>query len=227
MPKEKNNNPEYLGKTYGRLTVIGFRHKDGFGGQWFWDCRCTCGKIVYGALPKAVKSGNTASCGCLKVEQNMANLADHRRTHGLSETRLYSVWCQMKSRCERETDHAYPNYGGRGIKLCSEWHDFQVFYEWAVLHGYREGLTIERVDVNGNYCPENCTWIPRSEQAKNKRDIRYVTVDGEKLPLKAACKKLGLPYKAVHLRITRRGWDPERALTTPLIKGANGFTYRK
>lgn len=123
----------------------------------------------------------------------------------------------MRDRCNREKSPAYKDYGGRGIKVCAEWdNDFSAFYKWATENGYSDDLTIERKDVNGGYNPKNCCWILPEDQQKNKRSCRYVTIDGEKMTLKSACKKLGLPYKAVHLRITRRGWPIERALSEPI-----------
>lgn len=124
----------------------------------------------------------------------------------------------MKGRCDKERDAAYKNYGGRGIKVCDEWHDnFQAFYDWAMSNGYTEELTIERIDNDKGYSPDNCRWITKEEQARNKRNIRYVELDGEKIPLKTACERLGLPYQAVHLRITRYGMSIEEALNKPFV----------
>ena len=214
--KTLNSDPKYIGKKYGRLTVIGFREIYSSSGHYIgWDCKCDCGNTVYGKRPNQIKSGETNSCGCLKEEQNIHNLGEKRKTHGKSKTRLYSIWSGMKRRCFNSNEKAYPSYGGRGISICSEWLDFQRFQDWALNNGYKEKLTIERIDTNGNYCPENCAWIPLSEQAKNKRNIRYVFVNGEKMPLKTACEILGLPYKAIHLRITRYGMNFEDAIKRP------------
>lgn len=215
--RAKNNNPNYLGQKFGRLTVVAFGERKTNNGASCvtWDCKCDCGNMAYGKLPKNVKSGEVRSCGCLKAEQNSRNLADKRRTHGKSNTRLYGIWEHMRSRCNLPTEPAYPKYGGRGIRVCEEWEDFQKFYEWAMANGYTDGLTIERVDVNGNYEPSNCTWIPLGKQAWNKRETIRVEVDGEIVPLKEACRRLGLPYKAVHLRITRYGMSLEEAFSKP------------
>ena len=221
--REINNNPEWLGKKFGRLTIIGFRwEKAGKYHAWTWDCKCDCGNMVYGVRPRSVKSGQTASCGCLKEEQNIHNLAEKRRTHGKSQSRLYGIWSKMKDRCNREKSPVYKNYGGRGIKLCDEWeHNFQAFYDWAISHGYSSDLTIERKDVNKGYCPENCCWITREEQARNKRNLRMVEIDGEEVTLKEACRRMNLPYQAVHLRITRYGMSVEDALNKPFIDKKN------
>lgn len=217
--KTINNDPKFIGQKFGRLTVVGFQWVDDGREQnpcWHWNCVCDCGKKVYGIRPRALKSGATLSCGCLKKEQDKKNIYGKRRTHGKSDTRLFHIWVKIKDRCLNEKCPAYANYGGRGISVCKEWMSFEPFFDWAVNNGYEENLTIERKDVNGNYCLENCSWITKADQAKNKRTTRYVTVDCERMCLKDACEKLGLPYKAVHLRITKRGWSVERALSEPI-----------
>lgn len=125
------------------------------------------------------------SCGCYN--------ADKQRTHSKSKTRIYNIWSLMKARCDRKSCPAYKNYGGRGISICLEWYDFEKFYNWAIENGYKENLTLDRRDVNKNYCPSNCRWISMEEQRLNKRDsLRFF---GE--PLKTTCKRLGLSYKLV------------------------------
>lgn len=216
--RAKNNDPSYIGQKFGRLTVVGFGERKLSSGASCvtWDCQCECGNMAYGKLPKSVKSGEVRSCGCLKAEQNIRNLADKRRTHGQSNTRLYGIWEHMRKRCNLPTVPAYPKYGGRGIRVCDEWEDFQNFYDWAISHGYADDLTIERIDVNGNYEPSNCEWITLGKQTWNKRDtIRVEMENGDVVPLKEACRRLGLPYKAVHLRITRYGMTLHEALTRP------------
>lgn len=221
----KNNNKKYIGMKFGRLTVIGFREVNEAGHHYVgWDCKCDCGNVIFGKRPGSIKSGVCSSCGCLKMEQDKHNLGESRITHGMSNTRLYGIWGKMRDRCNREKSPAYKDYGGRGIKVCSEWDkDFFSFYKWATENGYSDDLTIERKDVNGGYNPENCCWIPPEDQQKNKRSCRYVTIDGEKMTLKSACEKIGLPYKAVHLRITRRGWPVERALSEPIHENTDSL----
>ena len=121
--RAKNNDPSYLGQRFGRLTVVGFGERKLSNGASCvtWDCQCDCGNMTYGKLPNLVKSGEIRSCGCLKAEQNIRNLADQRRTHGKSNTRLYGIWEHMRSRCNLPTVPAYPKYGGRGIRVCDEW----------------------------------------------------------------------------------------------------------
>ena len=133
------------------------------------------------------------------------------RTHGESHTRLHNIWLGIINRCRR-----LPSYGGRGIKMCDEWQDYIVFREWAHSNGYADDLTIERIDVNGDYRPENCTWIPREKQARNRRTTKWVVYQGKTMSLAEASERAGLPYKHVHERIDKYGWSVEKALSTPM-----------
>lgn len=139
-----------------------------------------------------------------------------RYQHRIDEhKRLWSIWNGMKRRCLRPNEPRYKDYGGRGITLAQEWLNFDNFAEWALSHGYTDELTIERIDVDGNYCPENCKWITRLEQCKNKRDTLWVMYHGKKVRLQDLAETAVVSYDTVHDRIYKRGWDIERALTTP------------
>lgn len=137
--------------------------------------------------------------------------------------RLYRIYHSMKRRCYKETETRYKNYGGRGICICDEWLDtvdgFDRFADWAYTHGYSDELTIERIDVNSNYCPENCKWIPLSEQGKNKSTTIWVDYHGERVSLRDICNQKGLNYNTIHHRITRGGWNAERAIDEPIKTG--------
>ncbi|MBQ1780613.1 MAG: hypothetical protein II001_04185 [Bacteroidales bacterium] len=137
-------------------------------------------------------------------EHDPVKYADHH-------SRLHKIWSGMKYRCRHNKQ-----YLGRGIVVCDEWQLYEPFRDWAKANGYRDDLTIERIDVDGNYCPENCTWIPFEEQARNRTTTRWVEYNGEKMSLSKAAELSGMPYKLVHGRI-KNGWDLERALTTPVF----------
>lgn len=131
-------------------------------------------------------------------------------THNESHTRLHNIWCDMNKRCKH-----HKQYAGRGIKMCVEWRDYVAFADWARKNGYRDDLTIERIDVSKDYSPENCKWIPPGRQAWNRTTTKWVEYDGKIMSLAEAAFIAGLPYKQVHWRI-KHGWDVKKALNTPL-----------
>lgn len=133
-----------------------------------WECECDCGNHVY-RTTDVLKRKTRHSCGCLN-QQTLSKMSESNITHGMTGTRLYRIYKGMCGRCYYTKSDHYNAYGGRGIKVCDEClKNKQNFFEWALKNGYSEDLTIERIDVNGDYCPENCTWITMSEQYKNKQ----------------------------------------------------------
>lgn len=178
-----------------------------------WLCKCDCGneKIV---LLDDLKSGRTKSCGCLSDE----NRRRVNTKHGMTGTRIYAEWLSMKARCYNKETKSYSRYGGRGISVCKEWKDdFMAFHDWAVCNGYNDDLTIERKDVNGNYCPENCCWITAKEQARNRRTTLKIKDEkgNEKYAMDIA-KENGIRMSVVIAR-KNRGWNLNDALNTPII----------
>ena len=129
--------------------------------------------------------------------------------------RLLNIWRAMRRRCCNLNDKAYPEYGGRGIIICDEWlNGFEIFKEWAINNGYNDSLSLDRIDVNGNYCPKNCRWITPKEQNRNRRNNKYITINGEKKVLSEWCEIYNIDYKLCHARIFKLKWDPLKALTT-------------
>ena len=183
MPKVK----DLTGLRFGKLTVIeqhGFTNKNKHGcRQAIWYCKCDCGNYCEMASGTLTRSRSNHSCGCLAKER-LKDMVNGNITHGMTGSRLLGCYKAMMSRCYREKDVHYNAYGKRGIIVCDEWNGHSdEFVEWALKNGYSDNLTLERINVNGNYEPSNCTWIPMSEQYKNKQ---------------SNCNKMPLPepYKA-------------------------------
>ena len=149
-------------QKYGKLTVIDFSHM--VDKHSYWNCKCECGNM-HKVRVDCLKSGLVKSCGCLNYQTR-----EHAKTHGKSNTKLYRVFYAMIQRCEDETCKVFKHYAGRGISICDEWrNDFVTFYNWAMMNGYKECLTIDRINNNGNYEPSNCRWITQKEQNLNTR----------------------------------------------------------
>ncbi|MEE1303121.1 MAG: hypothetical protein UHD64_10100 [Bacteroidales bacterium] len=156
------------GQKFGRLTAIKPCGKTN-AGNVLWLCKCDCGKET--TVPtQHLRSGNTKSCGCFNSE--VASRTFTKTGH--SNSRLYRIWRNMKRRCNDKNFKAYKNYGEKGIKICFEWLEFENFYNWAIFNGYRDDLTIDRINVNGDYEPNNCQWITRSENTKKSWRDRNV-----------------------------------------------------
>lgn len=172
-----------------------------------WVCKCDCGRVSL-VSARSLVTGRTKSCGCKKGQM----CRDANVTHDMSGSPLYDVYNQMVARCSSPRNHAYQNYGGRGIKVCDEWlNDRATFFSWAKANGYSPGLSIDRIDNNGDYSPENCRLVTRSIQNNNKRSNHPVVLNGELMSLADACRKIGAKYSTIRSRL-RSGWTVERAL---------------
>ena len=205
MEKRKIDVDKEIGKRYGRLTVVGFSHYKQYRTRNctpYVKCVCDCGNektiCLYSLL-----YGLTQSCGCLVKDNN------GKRTHGLSKTRLYNIYNDIKRRCNNSNRKEYHNYGGRGISMCEEWKsDFLKFYEWSLENGYQDNLSIDRIDVNGNYDPNNCRWTDAMTQANNKRVNHFVTYNGETHTLAEWSRIKNISSSCIRHRISC-GWNLE------------------
>jgi hypothetical protein len=201
---------DLTGRRFGRLIAqFGFRRN----GRTFWHCVCDCGKekdVCYSSLLR----GLTKSCGCL---QNEVRSLTHK-THGSTKTRLYKIFHCMLKRCYNENAANYERYGGRGIRICDEWHNnFIAFQKWALSHGYNDTLSIDRINSNGNYCPENCRWANNTTQVRNRRNTATITFHGEKKSVAEWAAILGIKRGTLARRI-RTGMAIEKAMTGLLFK---------
>lgn len=206
--------PMAAGQRYNRLTAME-RLGSNRNGMSIWRFRCDCGYLIE-VSASSVRTENTKSCGCIRSEGGTKN-----RKHGMSSSKIYHAWHKMLMRCINPTVKAYPYYGGRGVTICERWHKFENFYADM---GPRPSPkhSIERIDNDGNYCPENCKWVTMAEQNSNKRNNIVVEFWGEKMCLAEAARRAGIRYTTLKRRIVELKWSLERALTEP-----TGYWRRK
>ena len=188
---------DLTGKKFGRLLVLCREKRTDRGAVW--KCVCDCGKEIT-TREYSLLSGHTKSCGCRRKEFGIK--------HGYSSDIFYRYWRCMMSRCYKTNNASYPFYGGRGIYVCDDWHEFKKFRAWAEASNYADGKTLDRVDVEKGYSPENCRWATKKEQARNRRN--NVMYKGKSLAEWA--ENVGLPYWKVYNRIRNNGWPIEEAL---------------
>ena len=195
---------DLTGKKFGKLEVIGV-HDTG-SRKTYYVCQCDCGNVKV-VRADALISGATKSCGCIKKEQDKANLtANH--SHKMSGTRIYETWQDMKRRCYNKQNARYDRYGGRGITVCDEWlNNFQSFYDWAISNGYSDDLTIDRIDNDGNYEPSNCRWSTAKEQCNNRGSNINITIGNATKSLMCWCEIFNVDYKKVYARYKRNGYE--------------------
>lgn len=198
------------GQRFGRLVALNIVRREN--GKTYWLFQCDCGNKVI--IPQSyVSTGDTKSCGCYRKEVAKGN--NNSTKHNKTQTRLYSIWSGIKQRCYNKNKIAYEYYGARGIGVCDEWKsDFMAFYVWALKNGYKDDLTIDRIDVNGNYKPNNCRWATIKEQNNNMRNNHWINYKGQKLTMSQFAEKYGIPYQIMKNRI-RYNWSIDRIISTP------------
>ena len=212
-----------VGKKFGRLTVLN-NHKSE-NGMILWECECDCDKHTHIWVDKGrLNSGNTQSCGCIRCEKLIQWNKDYLENyipHSVKEEypRLYNTYIGMKMRCLNPNNTHYNSYGGRGITICDEWlNSFNSFKEWAFENGYEENLTIDRINVNGNYEPNNCRWTDMKIQANNKTNNKYLEYQGRVQTLSQWCEELGLDYYRTKARLNTCGMTVEQAFNKNYYK---------
>ena len=200
------SNKSVIGQKFNQLTVVAEYSKNG---RIRRKCVCECGGYADTTLDK-LKNGHTKSCGCAKKGVN--------RKYGEIDTRLYNIYLKMVRRCYIPKDPAYKYYGARGITICDEWlNDRSTFFRWARENGYSDELTIDRLNVNGNYEPSNCRWATRKAQALNRRNNQYLEMNG----VRKTVAEWSMEYKINRTTLgnrLKRGWNVEKALTYPIDK---------
>jgi hypothetical protein len=197
------------GQVFNFLTVI--KEAESKNRKRRFTCKCKCGTVREFDLI-LLTTQQAKNCGCYRIETFVTG----NTFHGKSRTKLSAVWQAMKQRCENSNNINFHNYGGRGIKICTEWlNSLESFYDWAIDNGYSEGLTLDREDVNGNYEPSNCRWVTMKVQTRNKRDNVFIEHGGKNLCISDWAKTIGIKECTLKKRINN--WGIDRALTTSKI----------
>lgn len=230
MPKFE----DLAGQRFGRLVVVSRepnRVRNNGRAKTVWLCQCDCGK-ERAVLAESLKSGATKSCGCLSVEMFVKRATTHGYTKDKKKERLYVVWRSIIQRCENPNIPTYKYYGGKGVSICDEWHDYSKFRSWAYLNGYDETAvrgecTIDRIDNNGDYEPSNCRWVCLKTQMRNRSDNRLITHNGETKSVVEWAEQTGLSPQLIYGRLNE-GWSGADAITIPLLPNDSyGQHFRK
>lgn len=193
---------DMIGYEFNGCKVIRQAHKDKTS-KWYWECQCFCGEKFL-TLGTTIRKGEVKSCGCYR-RGILKKQRDENKTHGDSKSRLFRIWSNMKNRCNNDKDkQKYKNYGGRGIKVCDEWNNnYDNFKKWALNNDYKEFLSIDRIDNDGDYEPSNCRWTDMKTQSRNKRNNINVFYKGKYRTISEIaeiekCSKYKLYYRLKH-----------------------------
>ena len=181
-----------------------------------WKMKCSCGELFV-AQPSASK-GVCRKCAMEKLSAERTKHGESPKQGRQNASKLYSVWVNMRNRCFNSNNKSFVYYGGRGISVCDEWNEFLNFEKWAIQNGFEENLTLDRIDVNGNYEPENCRWISQKEQMRNTRSNHLLTYNGYTKTMAEWSEITGIPYATLKQRINKYNYSVEKALTKPVKK---------
>lgn len=212
------NKRDLSGLRFGHLIVI---RENGRSSQSNvkWLCKCDCGNEV-SVNSSYLITKHTSSCGCFKKECSTNRFT----THGQTGTHLYKIWASMIQRCHDRKSKSFKSYGEKGVSVCNEWREFEGFYSWAINNGYKETLSIDRIDCEGNYSPNNCQWIPLSLNREKHRDSIMLNYQGEERPLKTWCDKLNLPTQTVRRYYRKNGKElTEQGISIVITAGDKQF----
>lgn len=212
---------DLTGQRFGRLTVI--KRVENKKSQAVWLCQCDCGNTTQ-VISAKLNNGHTKSCGCYAKDS-----AKYRRTtHGCRKTRLYGIWCAMKHRSSGTISDQRTKkwYTDRNIKRCKEWDNFESFRDWALNNGYADNLSIDRIDVNGDYCLENCRWVNNKTQGRNRTNNHLITYKGETHCIEDWVDITGIPQTIIYSR-ARRGWKVEDIFETKIGERKKSYEYWK
>ena len=191
---------DLTGLKFGRLTVIEKQGSDRHGVKWLCECDCGNTKTTYS---HRLTGGSVQSCDCFQRDYNALRFYKH----GMTNTRLFNIWSSMRERCTNSNAINYKNYGGRGITICGEWHEFQNFMDWAMSNGYDKNLSIDRIDNNGNYEPSNCRWVTPKVNSNNRRNSVFATYRGETKSISDWEEQFGTYMGALRYRLLVRNMD--------------------
>jgi len=195
-----------VGERFNSLTVLKELKDRNKNGHILYSCKCDCGNIKT-ILGASIRSGSTKSCGCLVTKTNGKHLKE--------KSKIYKTWIGIKTRCFNKNSNIYKNYGGRGISMCETWKDFNVFYK--DMGDVPNGMSIDRIDVNGDYKKSNCKWSNHKEQSRNKRNNNFITYKGTTKCLTEWCEELNMPLNTFSNRL-KRGWSIEKTIETKVRK---------
>lgn len=188
---------DLIGQRFGKLVVIHRADQNDKHKQAIWVCKCDCGNMTT-AITAKLRNGSKVSCGCWRNRRN-----------GESRTRLFVIWRNMLDRCSNPKRDNFVHYGGRGIRVCNAWHEFEAFKAWALANGYADSLSIDRIDGDGNYEPGNCRWVTQKEQMQNVSNNRHIYYMGKQYTVSQFADLLCVPTYTIRNHL-RADWSPER-----------------
>lgn len=207
---------DFIGKKIGEITILSYLgkiKKDNGDNHRFWLGECKCGKQMILRQTEIIKETRKSCHKCNKASYK----------HGLTNTRIFNIWQNMRGRCNCNTNYDYKDYGGRGIKVCDEWNNnFINFYNWAMNNGYDETLTLDRINVNGNYEPNNCRWADNYQQANNKRNTKKYKYNNRFYTIRELSNLSGLKYSTIQSRLYKN-WSVEKAIALKPVVGSNQY----